>query len=144
MARLRVKNKRWIDNEQWQTINWMCTRNEIVLLGNLDMKRLTARKKRKLRKETVRRFLKRNHGKFKYRLKDKAEEKGCRARLVNEFWTSKTCNKCGRIHRKLGSNRIHKCPYCGAKCPRDIGASRLIVLMNLASVLDEMTSSDMQ
>ncbi|MFN6153591.1 MAG: zinc ribbon domain-containing protein [Dolichospermum sp.] len=38
---------------------------------------------------------------------------------ITEEYTSKTCTKCGHVHRKLGSSKNFVCLNCGYEIPRD-------------------------
>jgi putative transposase len=42
---------------------------------------------------------------------------------ITEEYTSKTCTKCGHVHRKLGSSKNFKCPTCGYEIPRDFNGA---------------------
>jgi len=50
---------------------------------------------------------------------------------VSEEYTSKTCTKCGHVHRKLGGSKIFKCPNCGHEIPRDFNGALGIFLKAL-------------
>lgn len=39
--------------------------------------------------------------------------------LCEEAYTSKTCCKCGAIHKTLGGNKVFKCKACGNVMDRD-------------------------
>ena len=63
-----------------------------------------------------------------------AEKTDCELELVNERYTSKTCTRCGHIHRRLGGNKRYVCPNenCGLRIDRDVNAARNMLLMHLA------------
>ncbi|WP_293035943.1 transposase [Moorena sp. SIO1F2] len=42
---------------------------------------------------------------------------------ITEEYTSKTCTKCGHIHRKLGGSKNFKCPKCGYEIHRDFNGA---------------------
>lgn len=70
-----------------------------------------------------------SHYKFRQHLLSKAEEYGCKVRIVTEEYTSKCCGKCGKLSNKY-NNREKECPYCNTKINRDINGSRNILLKN--------------
>lgn len=50
------------------------------------------------------------HYRFKQRLLHKSREHpDCRVYIVNESYTSKTCDRCGHIHSELGGGGVLKC-----------------------------------
>ena len=107
---LRYKIRNWIDDVQWKTIRWMCSKHTAVLVGKLPVKSLSAKAKRNLRPKAVRMLYAWGHYRFQQRLLSKAEELCCEARLVNESWTSKTCTACGMRNHGLGSSKTFCCP----------------------------------
>jgi putative transposase len=64
-----------------------------------------------------------SHDKFKQTLKHQASKQGFVVVDVTEEYTSKTCSKCGYIHKKLGSNKRFTCPSCGHKLDRDLNGA---------------------
>jgi putative transposase len=68
--------------------------------------------------------------KFKEKLKAKCNEKDIELVIRPEYYTSKTCTKCGNIKKDLGSNEIYSCKICNITIGRDIGAARNIMLRN--------------
>ena len=71
-----------------------------------------------------------NHYSFRQTLKNKAKQFGVTVSIANEAYTSKTCDKCGTIHTKLGGNKVFKCPKpgCGHIADRDAHAAKNILL----------------
>ena len=43
-------------------------------------------------------------------LEQAASRKGVLVVRCNEAYTSKTCPKCGHVHKKLGGSKVHFCP----------------------------------
>ena len=50
-----------------------------------------------------------------------------------EYYTSKTCTKCGNIKHNLSNADIYKCKLCGLKIDRDTNGARNILLRNLCN-----------
>jgi putative transposase len=92
---------------------------------------MVKRLSRKINSENVWKMLNWNHFLFQQRLKHKAEEIGCHVFEVSEHYTSKTCGQCGKVHWKLGSNKVFKCPYCQFQLGQDFNGARNIFLMNV-------------
>ncbi|MGK7902755.1 MAG: zinc ribbon domain-containing protein [Hormoscilla sp.] len=70
---------------------------------------------RKINRKSVRNMLTWAMSRFASHLEQAAKRKGVLVVRCNEAYTSKTCPKCGHIHRNLGGSKIHKCPACGHK-----------------------------
>jgi putative transposase len=69
--------------------------------------------------------------KFESKLKNRCNEYDIDLVIRPEYYTSKTCTKCGCIKHDLKlSDRIYKCKSCGLKIDRDVNASRNILLRN--------------
>lgn len=47
---------------------------------------------------------------------------------VDPRYTSKTCSRCGALHKSLRSERVFKCPICGLNMDRQLNASINIYL----------------
>ena len=88
---------------------------------------MTKKKKRKIRSKTARQMLSWSHYRFKQVDQNRAELSGCQVIDVTEEFTSKTCTKCGRIHTKLGGNKVFKCPECGHEINRDFNGAVLLL-----------------
>ena len=89
---------------------------------------------RKITKKTVRTMLTWSHYKFRQLLLHRAKrESDCTVIICDEAYTSKTCGKCGKIHDKLGGNKVFKCPQpgCNHVADRDFDAARKILIRYL-------------
>ena len=49
-------------------------------------------------------------------------------KLVNEYYTSKTCSLCGNYNNKLEGNKIYNCKNCNSSIDRDINGCRNIYM----------------
>jgi putative transposase len=58
----------------------------------------------------------------------KAREFGTLVIICDEYYTSKTCTRCGRLNHDLGASKTFVCPTCSATYDRDAGAARNILL----------------
>jgi putative transposase len=103
-----------------------------VLIPEFEVSRMVKRANRKINSKTVRGMLTWCHYAFRNTLKSKAElHPWCRIVEVGEAYTSKTCEECGNIHKKLGSSKVFKCPSCGYVADRDLHAAKNILLRYL-------------
>ena len=63
---------------------------------------------------------------------------------VTEEYTSKTCSKCGHIHKKLGGSKRFTCPSCGHKLDRDLNGAFNILLKALRDTSEAGILTDFQ
>ena len=84
---------------------------------------MVAKARRKIRSKTVRSMLTWAHYRFEQFLNQKAQMTNTIVITGNEAYTSKTCTKCGHIHRKLDGSKVFKCPSCGHILPRDMNGA---------------------
>jgi putative transposase len=135
MARMRQKIRDLVDDLQHRVAKWLCQEHDVVLLPEFETQRMIRRGQRRLRSKTVRAMVTWAHYRFRQRLVAKAREyAGCRVILVDEAYTSKTCGRCGHIHRGLGGSKVFRCPRCGLVADRDLHAARNILLRYLSDV----------
>ena len=136
--RLRWKIRNLVDELHWQVVNDLTRRYAVIVVGDLQTKRLAEKSKRKLRRKSVRAMLTWSHGRFRERLLQKAAERGVRVIVVNEAYTSKTCSLCGWVKENLGGAKAWSCKGCGVRHDRDINGARGIFLRALGDtpVLD--------
>jgi putative transposase len=135
MARMRQKIRDLVDDLQHRVAKWLCQEHDVVLLPEFETQRMIRRGQRRLRSKTVRAMVTWAHYRFRQRLVAKAREyAGCRVILVDEAYTSKTCGRCGCIHRGLGGSKVFRCPCCGLVADRDLHAARNILLRYLSDV----------
>lgn len=79
--------------------------------------------------------------KFRQLITYKAERAGKLLLLVNPKGTTQRCNKCERIVSKKISKRIHECPFCGLKIPRDYNSALEIKKLCLQKIGQELSKS---
>ena len=65
---------------------------------------------------------------FRLRLKYKCSINNKKFKLVNEYYTSKTCSLCGNYNYKLGGNKTYNCNNCKCIIDRDINGCRNIYM----------------
>ncbi len=137
IKRLRAKIKNEITELHKKLSTWLCSNYKVILIPKFEVKSMSQRKNRKIRRKTVRQMACWSHYYFRQRLKDKSELfNDCNVIECDEAYTSKTCGYCGIINTKLGSSKVFKCkqPNCPQRhfcSDRDIHAARNILLRYL-------------
>ena len=102
---------------------------QVVLLPEFKTQEMDRRGKRWIRSKTM---LTWSHFRFRQYLLHKVREyPWCRVIICTEEYTSKTCGRCGHVHRKLGGSKVFRCPSCAAELDRDINGARNILLRYL-------------
>ena len=136
-ARFRARIRTLTADMHWRIANELCDSADVVLLPDFRprfkvAKQGTSGKHRIIGKKTVTRLLSQSHTAFKRRLLSKAEERGVLVEIVEEDYTSKTCGRCGHVHRNLGASKTFVCPACGWTLGRDANGARNVLLKYLA------------
>ena len=70
------------------------------------------------------------HYKFRERLTNKCQLRGCSIDVCTEEYTSQTCGCCGKL-TKVGSKDVFKCNYCNQIIDRDVNGARNIAIKRL-------------
>jgi putative transposase len=129
-ARMRKRIRNLVDDLHRVFAKWLCDNFQTILLPTFEVSKMVNKKYgRKIRAKTARQMLTWAHARFRARLQFKATQYDwCQVVMVDEAYTSKTCGKCGFIHRKLSGNKTFKCPACRFTCDRDLNGARNIML----------------
>ncbi len=130
-SNIRVKIRNLISELHKKTAKYLCDKYKVIFLPTFETQQMVKKGKRRLTTKTARAMVTLSHYKFKQTLKHQAAKHGCIVVNVTEEWTSKTCSKCGHIHRKLGGNKCFTCPDCGHKLDRDLNGAFNILLKAL-------------
>ncbi len=142
--KLRFKISCLVDDLHRKTTNLVVNNYKLVFLPTYETSQMVLKATRKINKKSVRNMLSWAFGRFAEHLEQAAKRHGVLIIRTNESYTSKTCPHCGKIHRKLGGNKVFKCPSCGFNYPRDwVGAvnNMLAALQAIAfSVQDNQIS----
>ena len=123
------KIKNLVNELHWKSINYLTKNYDVILIGNMSPKGII-RKGGNLNKMTKRMVSALSFYNFRERLKYKCKIRDTKYKMVNEYYTSKMCSKCGRINKELGSSEIFKCEKCNLKIGRDYNGCRGIYLKN--------------
>lgn len=140
LARMRRKIRHLVDDVHWQTIHWLVTNYDTIILPDFDSTQMSQRGHRKINSRTVRQMMTWAHCRFRDRLISKLGEyhPDCGKRLIqpNEACTSITCGNCGLLNRGLGGRHVFRCRPsgnggCGLIIDRDFNGARNIMLRAL-------------
>ena len=132
--RIKVKIRNLIDDLHKKIAHFLVTHFDIILLPTFEVKQMTKRGGRKLRKKSVRQMLTLSHSRFKAFLKHKAREYGVKVIDVCEAYTSKTVSWTGEIVANLGGSKVIKSSE-GHRMDRDLNGARGIFIKNVARAL---------
>jgi len=99
----------------WKTIKYLTDNFKTIFLGDMSAKSIVSKESSKLND-------------FRLRLKYKCYITNTRFKLVDEFYTSKTCSYCGLYNNNLGKEKIFNCTNCNKSIDRDINGCRNIYM----------------
>ncbi len=128
-VRTRIKNLRSECHKQ--VASYLAKNYDVIILPTFETSQMVARSRRKLHSKTARAMMSWAFYQFSQTLQHLCNRYGSKLVRITEEYTSKTCTKCGHVHRKLGSSKIFKCPECGYEIPRDFNGALGIFLKAL-------------
>lgn len=131
LRRCRKRINGHVTELHWKTINYLTTRYNNILIGDMSIKGITNNNTSKLNKLQKKLGYALSFYKYRQRLQYKCNRKNINLYVVNERYTSKTCSNCGQLNNKLGGNKIFNCNKCNLLMDRDINACRNILMKTL-------------
>ena len=143
-AKIRIKIKNLVHELHTKTAKYLCDQYKVIFLPTFETQQMVKKGKRRLTTKTARAMVTLSHYKFKQTLKHQAAKHGCIVVDVTEEYTSKTCSKCGHIHKKLGGNKRFTCTNCGHKLDRDLNGAFNILLKALRDTSQAGILTDFQ
>jgi len=120
-----------VDDMHWQIINYLTSKYETILIGNMSTKSIVDNKRSKLSKITKQVAYALKLYEFKSRLKYKCYVRGNKYKEVDEYCTSKLCSNCGNEKEDLGGQKEYKCENCKNEIGRDINGARNIAIRSI-------------
>ena len=123
MERLRTRIKNLRTELHKQVASYLAKNYDVIVLPTFETSQMVPRKKRKLKNKTARAMMNWAFYQFSQVLEHLCNRYGSKLVRITEEYTSKTCTKCGHVHRKLGSSKNFKCPHCGYEIPRDFNGA---------------------
>jgi putative transposase len=131
-GRMRTKIQDLVNEVHKQVACYLTQNYRIIFLPTFETSQMVQKAKRKIQSKTARAMLSWAHYRFKVFLKQAAIRRGCTVIDVTEEYTSKTCTRCGHVHKKLGGCKKFKCPNCGHELDRDFNGAFGILLKALS------------
>jgi len=131
MEKIRTKIKNLRSEIHKQVASYLARNYDVIYLPTFETSQMVARGSRKLNSKSARAMMTWAFYQFSQTLGHLCNRYGSRLVRVTEEYTSKTCTKCGHIHRKLGGSKTFRCPNCGYEIPRDFNGALGIFLKAL-------------
>jgi putative transposase len=123
MERIRTRIKNLRSECHKQVGSYLARNYDIIVLPTFETSEMVVKKKRKLKNKTARAMMTWAFYRFSQTLEHLCNRYGSKLVRITEEYTSKTCTKCGHVHRKLGSSKNFKCPNCGYEIDRDFNGA---------------------
>ncbi|WP_145837540.1 RNA-guided endonuclease InsQ/TnpB family protein, partial [Dulcicalothrix desertica] len=123
MERIRTRIKNLRSECHKQVASYLAKNYDVIVLPTFETSEMVVKKKRKLKNKTARAMMTWAFYQFSQTLEHLCNRYGSKLVRITEEYTSKTCTKCGHVHRKLGSSKNFKCPNCGYEIDRDFNGA---------------------
>jgi len=117
MEKIRTKIKNLRSEAHKQVGSYLARNYDVIYLPHFETSEMVARGSRKLNSKSARAMMTWAFYQFSQTLEHLCNRYGSRLVRVTEEYTSKTCTKCGHIHKKLGGSKTFKCPNCVREYP---------------------------
>lgn len=125
----KIYNK--IEELHWKTINYLVKNYQTIFLGDMSAKSIVRKNNSILSNNSKVACLRTRYYEFMLRLKYKCSIYNRKFKLVNEYYTSKTCSVCGNYNEKLAGELEYNCINCKCIIDRDINGCRNIYMKHL-------------
>ena len=142
--RIREKIKNLVKDLHNKVSSFLVNNYKVIFLPTFETSQMILKQARKIRSKTARNMLTWSHFRFSQHLTQMAAKNNCIVVRCNESYTSKTCPECGRVHEKLGSSKVFRCPNCSYKALRDPNGARNIMIRALQATAITFTSDAIQ
>ena len=138
--KIRTKVTNTVLDLHRKAANFLTNHFKVILIPSFETQKMVAKKSRIISKTTSRNMNQLSHYAFRQRLIDLSRrEKRCEVIVCTEEFTSKTCGKCGKINRTLGSSKVFKCPNneCNFTLDRDVNGARNILIKYVTELCND-------
>ena len=140
-VKIKKKNKLNINKKihnltnelHWKVIRFLTSTYKNIFLGDMSAKSIVSKNSRCLSNYSKVACLQTRYYEFSKRLEYKCSITNSKFKIVDEFYTSKTCSLCGSYNKVLEGNKIYDCINCKNKIDRDINGCRNIYLKQYIS-----------
>ena len=110
----------------YTAIHWLWERWDVVIASTASFGRMARRDHRPFGPRAAQRGLEWAHYTFRQRLLSSAFRRAGKYVIeTDEWWTTRTCGRCGRIRSPLGGSKVFECEdlRCGARLDRDVNGA---------------------
>ncbi len=128
-AALRLKARNIVKDMHHKTALFFMENFQTILLPEMKTSRMVGTEK--LSSSVSSAMMLSSQYKFRQIMIHKAEKYSRNLILCKEYYTSKTCTRCGTIKEDLGPNKVYNCDKCGLCVDRDYNGARNIMLKHL-------------
>jgi len=128
MRQLKIRIKNLRSECHKQVASYLANNYDVIVLPTFETSQMVVKTHRKLHSKTARAMMTWAFYQFSKTLQHLCNRYGSKLVRITEEYTSKTCTRCGHVHKKLGSSKIFKCPECGYEIPRDFNGALGIFL----------------
>jgi len=134
--KIKKKNERLInrkieykvDEMHWKIIDYLTRNYSAIFLGDMSAKSIVKKSSSVLSKVAKVACLRMKFYEFRLRLMYKCSVRNIKFKLMDEFYTSKTCSVCGNYNDTLKGEIEYHCKKCETKIHRDINGCRNIYM----------------
>lgn len=112
-----------------KTIKFLCDNYGKIIIPPFETQKMVS--ENKIDNRTSRSLMNLSYYKFLSKLKNRCKEYDIELVIRPEYYTSKTCTRCGNIKRDLKNADIYKCNICNLHIDRDTNGARNIMLRNI-------------
>jgi transposase len=120
-----------VDDLHWKVISYLTKNFQNVLLGDMSAKSIVQKGRSVLSNDSKTACLRTRYYVFRQRLEYKCKLTKTNFKLVDEYYTSKTCSNCGNYNPKLKCEKEYNCSNCKFELDRDINACRNMMIKSL-------------
>jgi putative transposase len=112
-----------------KTIKFLCDNYGKIIIPPFETQKMVSESK--IDNRTSRSLMNLSYYKFLRKLKNRCKEYDIELAIRPEYYTSKTCTRCGNIKKDLKNADIYKCNICNLHIDRDTNGARNIMLRNI-------------
>ena len=112
-----------------KTIKFLCDNYGKIIIPPFETQKMVS--ENKIDNRTSRSLMNLSYYKFLRKLKNRCKEYDIELAIRPEYYTSKTCTRCGNIKKDLKNADIYKCNICNLHIDRDTNGARNIMLRNI-------------
>ena len=142
--KIRTKVTNTVLDLHRKVANFLTNHYKVILIPSFETQKMVAKKSSIISKPTSRNMNQLSHYAFRQRLMDLSRrEKRCEVIVCTEEFTSKTCGKCGKINRTLGSSKVFKCPdtKCNFTLDRDVNCATNILIKYVTELCNDYVNT---